>query len=337
VAHLRQGISHEAIAVAFGVDRSTITRAIGQIRPLLANRGFATPGGVRLRTLADVFAYAAAEGIQLRIDGTEIRVRRPRAGRAGRKAFVSGKLKQNTVKTTLAADEHRATLWCGATRPGRMHGADWDPAVIIDTRSGANGGDGAFGNLLSGGYAEYAPLPVGLAEDKPAGVSFVVAVTRVRQLALLAGATLLVTGIGGSVWAWHGSPGTPGSTSWTPRMRVRRTSSMGVRIATAQRQTVVMVVEVDRPSPASPSAPVHALPPLRGAESHPAPPVAGGSGTSSSMCGRSTPSGPAPRSAAPLAARPDHAVRRGWCPDPRVAPARYRNDLFAVYPLWVAT
>jgi hypothetical protein len=107
--------------VVFGVDRSTITRAIGQIRPLLAGRGCAVPSGVRLHTLADVFAYAAAEKVTLRLDATEIRVRRPRAGRGGRKAFVSGKLKQNTIKTTVAADEHGATLWCGATRPGRMH------------------------------------------------------------------------------------------------------------------------------------------------------------------------------------------------------------------------
>jgi hypothetical protein len=121
LAHLRLAIPHEAIAVAFGVDRSTVTRAIGQIRPLLAGRGCALPSGVRLRTLADVVAYAAAEGVTLRLDATEIRVRRPRTGRGGRKAFVSGKLKQNTIKTTLAADAHGATLWCGATRPGRMH------------------------------------------------------------------------------------------------------------------------------------------------------------------------------------------------------------------------
>jgi hypothetical protein len=75
---------------------------------------------VRLRTLADVFAYAAAEGIRLRLDRTEIRVRRPRAGRPGRKAFISGKLKQNTIKTTVASDGHGGILWCGA-RPGRMH------------------------------------------------------------------------------------------------------------------------------------------------------------------------------------------------------------------------
>jgi hypothetical protein len=115
LAHLRLGLPHEALAVAFAVDRSTVTRAIGQVRPLLAGRGCATPTGVRLRTLADLFAYAAAEGLTLRLDATEIRVRRPRAGRGGRKAFVSGKLKQNTIKTTLAADAYGATLWCGST------------------------------------------------------------------------------------------------------------------------------------------------------------------------------------------------------------------------------
>lgn len=70
--HLRLGIPHAALAAAFGVDRSTVARAIGQIRPLLARRGFATATRVRLRTLADVFAYAAAENVTLRMDGTEI-------------------------------------------------------------------------------------------------------------------------------------------------------------------------------------------------------------------------------------------------------------------------
>lgn len=107
--------------MAFGVDRSTVTQAIGQVRPLLARRGFARPSGIRLHTLADVFAYAAAEGVTLRLDATEIRVRRPRVGRPGRKAFVSGKAKQNTIKATVVADEYGATLWCGGHRPGRMH------------------------------------------------------------------------------------------------------------------------------------------------------------------------------------------------------------------------
>ena len=89
----------------------------------MANRGFAVPGKpeLRLRTLADVFAYAAAEGVTLRIDGTEIQVRRPKANRPGRRAFVSGKKKQNTIKPTVISDDHGRLLWCGAIRPGRMH------------------------------------------------------------------------------------------------------------------------------------------------------------------------------------------------------------------------
>jgi hypothetical protein len=81
LVHLRLAIPHAALAVVYGVDRATITRAITQIRPLLAQRGHATTTGVRLRALPDVFAYAAAEGITLRLDATEIRVRRPRQGR----------------------------------------------------------------------------------------------------------------------------------------------------------------------------------------------------------------------------------------------------------------
>jgi hypothetical protein len=104
------------------VGRSTVTEAIGEIRPLLADRGFAVPDrpGLRLRTLADVFAYADAEGVKLRIDGTETQVRRPKAHHPGRCAFVSGK-KQNTVKTTTISDHQGRTLWSGADRPGRMH------------------------------------------------------------------------------------------------------------------------------------------------------------------------------------------------------------------------
>jgi hypothetical protein len=77
--------------------------------------------GVRLRTLADVFAYASARGVTLRLDGTEVQVRRPRAGKPGRRAFVSGKKKQNTKKATVITDEKGRTLWAGAFRPGRMH------------------------------------------------------------------------------------------------------------------------------------------------------------------------------------------------------------------------
>ena len=120
---LRFQLPHAALALWYGVDRSTITRAVQEIRPLLAARGFAVPGepGLRLRTLADVFAYAASRGVHLRIDGTEVQVRRPQAGRPGRRAFVSGKKKQNTIKPTAISDGRGRLLWLGAIRPGRMH------------------------------------------------------------------------------------------------------------------------------------------------------------------------------------------------------------------------
>ncbi len=120
---LRFQLPHAALAQFCGVDRSTITRAVHEIRPLLAARGFAVPGspGRRLRTLAGVFAYAAAEGVILRVDGTEVQVRRPRANRPGRRAFVSGKRKQNTKKATVITGPGGRTLRAGAFRPGRMH------------------------------------------------------------------------------------------------------------------------------------------------------------------------------------------------------------------------
>lgn len=63
---LRFQLPHQALAVLVGVDRATVTRAVHEVRPLLAQRGLAVPGqqqpGVRLRTLADVYAYADALG-----------------------------------------------------------------------------------------------------------------------------------------------------------------------------------------------------------------------------------------------------------------------------------
>jgi DDE superfamily endonuclease/Helix-turn-helix of DDE superfamily endonuclease len=120
---LRFQLPHAALAELYRVHRSTVTRAIGEIRPLLAARGFAVPGepGVRLRTLADVFAYASARGVELRLDGTEVQVRRPPAGKPGRRAFISGKKKMNTKKATVITDDKGRTLWAGAFRPGRMH------------------------------------------------------------------------------------------------------------------------------------------------------------------------------------------------------------------------
>ena len=120
---LRHDPPDPALAELFKVDRSTVSGAVRQIRPLLAARGFAVPDrpGVKLRTLEDVFGYAAAEGVTLRLDGTDVQVRRPAAGRPGRKAFISGKRRQNTIKTTTFSDGQGRTLLSGVARPGRVH------------------------------------------------------------------------------------------------------------------------------------------------------------------------------------------------------------------------
>ncbi|MEU5249012.1 NADP-dependent oxidoreductase [Streptomyces asoensis] len=84
--------------------------------------------------------------------------------------------------------------------------------VVEATGEGGTGfapGDEVFGTAVAGGYAEYALLAAGITAHKPAGLSFTDAATLpvaaataydgVLQLALPAGATLLVTGAGGGV------------------------------------------------------------------------------------------------------------------------------------------
>ena len=59
---LRFQLPHAALALFYGVDRSTITRAISEVRPLLAERGCTVEGGLRLHTLADVITHLGASG-----------------------------------------------------------------------------------------------------------------------------------------------------------------------------------------------------------------------------------------------------------------------------------
>ncbi|MFJ8149116.1 transposase family protein [Streptomyces sp. NPDC096048] len=118
LVHLRHGVTHDVLACWFEVDRSTITRAVGEVRPLLAERGCTVSPGVRLRTLAEAIDHLGASGKTGIIDGTEIRVRRPAAGRKDRDRFISGKNKQNAVKTMVVTDGDGRLLFCSPTRPG---------------------------------------------------------------------------------------------------------------------------------------------------------------------------------------------------------------------------
>jgi hypothetical protein len=189
LVHLRTQLPHAALAELYRVGRSTVTEAIGEIRPLLAERGFAIPDrpGLRLRTLADVFAYAEAEGVTLRIDGTETQVRRPKAHRPGRCAFVSGKKKQNTIKTTTISDGQGRTLWSGADRPGRMHDQTamriegiaeqlrLHPDVKVEVDEGYRGLANEFPDQVS------APPKKPTAEDAPLGEQYAWREMRRRQ------------------------------------------------------------------------------------------------------------------------------------------------------------
>lgn len=120
LVHLRHGLTHDVVAAWFGVHRSTITRSVAEVRPLLAERGCQVNDGVRLRTIADVVAYLGHHPRAL-MDATEVRVRRPVEGRAGRDRFVSGKSRLNTTKALVLCDPAGRLLFCGQTRPGSMH------------------------------------------------------------------------------------------------------------------------------------------------------------------------------------------------------------------------
>src|SRR6478736_1458449 len=90
LVHLRHGVTHDVLACWFGVDRSTVTRAVGEVRPLLAERGCTVSPGVRLRSLAEVVEHLGQAGKTGIIDDTEIRIRRPAVGRKDRDKFISG-------------------------------------------------------------------------------------------------------------------------------------------------------------------------------------------------------------------------------------------------------
>ncbi|WP_240801109.1 transposase [Streptomyces cellulosae] len=117
LVHLRHGVTHDVLACWFGVDRSTITRAVGEVRPLLAERGCTVSPDVRLRSLAEVIDHLGSSGTTGIVDGTEIRVRRPAAGSKDRDKFISGKNKQNAVKSMVVTDGEGRVLFCSPAKP----------------------------------------------------------------------------------------------------------------------------------------------------------------------------------------------------------------------------
>ncbi|MGW7522631.1 hypothetical protein [Streptomyces sp. NPDC054783] len=83
---------------------------IGELLPLLVQRGCTVAPGIRLRTLTEVIEYLGAAGRTGIIDGTEIRVRRPAADRKDRDKFASGKTKRHAVESTVLTDADGARV-----------------------------------------------------------------------------------------------------------------------------------------------------------------------------------------------------------------------------------
>ncbi|MEV7680468.1 transposase family protein [Streptomyces sp. NPDC088341] len=80
-------------------------------------RGCTVAPDVRLGTLAEVIDHLGASGQTGIIDGTEIRVRRPAAGRKDREKFISGKNKQNAVKSMVVTNADGRLLFCSPAEP----------------------------------------------------------------------------------------------------------------------------------------------------------------------------------------------------------------------------
>jgi hypothetical protein len=96
------------------VSCSSIMRGIGSWARV-RNTGWSSSTGSwppRLRILAEVVDHLGASGKTGIVDGTEIRVRRPAAGRKDRGTFISGKSKQNAVKSMVVTDGDGRVLFC---------------------------------------------------------------------------------------------------------------------------------------------------------------------------------------------------------------------------------
>jgi hypothetical protein len=121
LAVLRLQVLHAALAAMYGVHRSTVTPRRAR-SPAAAGRP-----GVCHR--AGPAAFHPGRRVRLRRRARDHAADRrqrdpgppPSAAPPGRRAFVCGKKKMNTIKFTKICDGAGRTLWDGTLRPGRQH------------------------------------------------------------------------------------------------------------------------------------------------------------------------------------------------------------------------
>lgn len=142
LVHLCHGATHDVLACLFEVDRSTITRTIGEMRrPLLAIRGCTIATGVRRHALVEVIDHLGASGQTGIIDGTEVRVRRPAVGRSG----VGWTAEQKPA--IGVSEDHGGKLCRHYTRPTDGPGTYDRPPAGAGAGSGSSAGCRLRGQL----------------------------------------------------------------------------------------------------------------------------------------------------------------------------------------------
>ncbi|MEV3853738.1 hypothetical protein AB0J38_05350 [Streptomyces sp. NPDC050095] len=84
---------------------------------LLSEQSCTVVPGIRLRALVEVIEHLSTDGQTGIIDGTEVHVRRPAAGRKDREKFASGKNKQNAMKSMVVTDAEGRLAVCSPAEP----------------------------------------------------------------------------------------------------------------------------------------------------------------------------------------------------------------------------
>lgn len=123
VIHLRLYPSSEALGFLFSVDKSTVSRNVRRIIPLLEGLGRATLGwprrGARRPASLEEIMSQCPDLLAI-VDATEQRIERPQ-DQATQKAHYSGKKKAHTRKTQIVVNEQGYIRHVSDSVPGAKH------------------------------------------------------------------------------------------------------------------------------------------------------------------------------------------------------------------------
>ena len=121
LVYLRFQLPHAALAVLYGVDRSTITRAVGEIRPLLAARGFAVPGKAACGCAPWPTCSLTPPPAASNCAWTAPKCRSGARARASRAAARSCQARRSRTRKRPPLTDGKAAPCGRRVRPGRMH------------------------------------------------------------------------------------------------------------------------------------------------------------------------------------------------------------------------